>query len=124
ASAGLDRMIAIWTYENGHLKMRLLGHMGWIQDLAFDIDGILLASIADDDTVRVWNVTHASCLAVLNQTMTDLSCYVRFLSCGTLLAGGAVYQLHALQSLPESQNWTIIKQARDDTAKYKMTDEN
>ncbi|CAF1302686.1 unnamed protein product, partial [Didymodactylos carnosus] len=113
ASASWDRMIIIWKYDTGHLKMRLLGHMGWIQDIAFAIDGIMLASIADDDTIRLWNVTTGSCLAVLYQTLTDLSCYVRFLPCGKLLAGGAVYQLHALQSLPKSQKWTTINKVRD-----------
>ena len=60
-SAGtVFRSVLLWDSKDGKLIRRLLGHTGVIFDVCFlernpvEADQILLASVSDDRTVRVW----------------------------------------------------------------------
>ena len=49
-------------------KQRLVGHSGWVTDLAFTRDGKLLVSGSIDATLRVWQVGSCSARAVMFNT--------------------------------------------------------
>ena len=49
-------------------KQRLVGHSGWVTDLAFTRDGRLLVSGSIDATLRVWQVGSCSASAVMFNT--------------------------------------------------------
>ena len=51
----VDSRIDILNVETGEKLVRLEGHSGFIADLAFSDDGLLLASASGDQTVKLWN---------------------------------------------------------------------
>ena len=78
------------TPENAFQVARLLdlsGHTGYVRDVMFSPDGALLASIGDDRTVRLWNVSTGQEVRVFRTP--GCSAYINSLSFsldGTLLA--------------------------------------
>ena len=73
-SGGSDSIIHIWTLE-GNKVGQLVGHTGWIWDLAFDSSGELLASagtgdlynqqLPADNTARLWRWNERKELSVM-----------------------------------------------------------
>lgn len=67
ATAGHDRVIALWDIETGRKLRTLQGHNGAIYDLDFDVSGQVLVSASADETVKVWRVDTGERLDTLGQ---------------------------------------------------------
>ena len=56
ASAGFDGTIKLWDPANGSpIGEPLVGHIGAVSSVSFDLEGIRLASAGDDGTIRLWD---------------------------------------------------------------------
>jgi len=72
----------------------LTGHTGWVQALCFSYDGYLVASSADDGTVKVWSVADGSCIRTL-EGHTESGFHCGFHPTGALIvAGSAILDLY------------------------------
>ncbi|CAK8684902.1 unnamed protein product [Clavelina lepadiformis] len=91
ASGSWDRTVCLWDPFRGNLLKKLTGHSGWIKAVNFSINSIELASTADDDTVRVWNVISGECTKIY-PALTDISQTCHFSSSGSLIASGSAPQ--------------------------------
>jgi platelet-activating factor acetylhydrolase IB subunit alpha len=56
ASAGRDKTIRLWD-ARGNLIKTLIGHDNWVRGLVFHPGGKYLLSVADDKTLRCWDLT-------------------------------------------------------------------
>ncbi len=74
ASGGQDSVIRIWRFEANRfgdvnppaqLSEELMGHQGWVWDLALSPNGRLLASASADRSIRLWEVETGGELASL-----------------------------------------------------------
>jgi WD40 repeat protein len=64
----------------------MVGHRNTVRGLAFSPDGRILASGAQDDTTRVWDVATGRAIAILNHPLPVLA--VAFSPDGRTLASG------------------------------------
>jgi WD40 repeat protein len=55
AGAGTNGHVYLWNLED-RAFLQLDGHLDRARDIAFGHDGAWLASVGDDDTIRVWDL--------------------------------------------------------------------
>ena len=55
ASAGESNIIKLWNLQNNTVRT-LRGHTGIVNSIAFSPNGELLASVSDDETLKLWDV--------------------------------------------------------------------
>lgn len=79
---GYDYIIRLWDANTGELLHRLEGHTGFVEGLAFNPDGSVLASVARDGTLRFWNSITGEELALVEASASALA----FNNAGTVLA--------------------------------------
>jgi WD40 repeat protein len=60
-----DERISIWTTSPEYLTTTLGGHIGQIQITRFSVDGNFLISGSVDRTIRLWQCSTWTCIAVL-----------------------------------------------------------
>ncbi|GCC27671.1 hypothetical protein chiPu_0006097 [Chiloscyllium punctatum] len=68
ASGSWDKTIHVWDPRKGFLIFLLKEHYGRITALSFSMDSILLATAAEDETIRVWDCEDGKCKKVLMVT--------------------------------------------------------
>lgn len=56
ASGGRDKTVRLWD-ARGNLLKTLVGHDNWVRGLAFHPGGKYLLSVADDKTIRCWDLS-------------------------------------------------------------------
>lgn len=82
----------IWLHDVDNLAAptrRLEGHTEIVLSLAFSADGRLLASSAEDDTIRIWDIATGETQHVL-EGHSDAAMHVAFSPDGTQLASGGL----------------------------------
>ena len=85
ASESDDCTVMVLEARSGRLVRTLAGHTSWVSALASLPGGLLLASGADDSTVRVWEVESMVESGRLVRTLAGHTDYVR--AAGGLLSG-------------------------------------
>ena len=60
-----DRTIKLWNVESRTEVATLKGHSDWVNSVAFNSEGTLLASGSDDRTIKLWNVESRTEVATL-----------------------------------------------------------
>ncbi|KTF91493.1 hypothetical protein cypCar_00019231 [Cyprinus carpio] len=89
ASGSWDGTVRVWS-PLSHACLFVLGgcERVWVRSLAFSRDGLVLASTAEGDMVRIWDVTTGVCLKRL-QGHKDSAYGCVFTSDGKLLTSGS-----------------------------------
>jgi WD40 repeat protein len=79
--------IQLWNRAGHAFVATLVGHTNPVKGIAFSPNGSILASVGDDQAIRLWQVSdpgHASVLAILHGTLSSLA----FSPDGRTLAAG------------------------------------
>lgn len=63
-SAAADKLIKLWDTYTGHLLSTLEGHNEGINDLAWSVDSVYVASASDDKSIRIWSAESVSMLSM------------------------------------------------------------
>ncbi|MBE9191712.1 NACHT domain-containing protein [Gloeocapsopsis crepidinum LEGE 06123] len=63
-SASLDSTIKAWNISQG-TYLHLQGHQGGVWSIALSLDGTLLASGSQDQTIKIWDVKTGCCIRTL-----------------------------------------------------------
>ncbi|MVU79607.1 TIR domain-containing protein [Nocardia sp. ET3-3] len=66
ATANDDDTVTLWTRETGGEHAVCAEHRGRVRSIAFDIDGIRMATGCDDGHIRVWEVESGELIATLS----------------------------------------------------------
>jgi len=101
ATAGYDRILAVWRVADGSLVWSNTVHNGAIFDVAWHPSGRLLASASADETVKLWKAEDGGRLDTLGQPQGDVTS-VAFTPDGRhLIAAGRDRRIHlwAVRSL-------------------------
>ena len=83
-----DNTIKLWNVESRTEVATLEGHSDYVNSVAFNSEGTLLASGSADNTIKLWNVESRTEVATL-KGHSDCVNSVAFNSEGTLLASGS-----------------------------------
>lgn len=87
ASGSFDRTIRIWNTQTGICMQVLQGHTGALRSVAWNPGNEhLLASVADDNTLRVWDMLDASCRWMYGDMYTTVGTNIAWSPDGQFLA--------------------------------------
>lgn len=87
ATAGWDQKIVIWDASMNKI-IEIEAHTDRINDLAFSLDGLKLASASDDGTVKVWDMITGGEIYTISDHEDAVTC-VAFSKDGSLIASGS-----------------------------------
>eukprot|EP00455_Lapot_gusevi_P033709 TRINITY_DN3693_c0_g1_i3.p1 TRINITY_DN3693_c0_g1~~TRINITY_DN3693_c0_g1_i3.p1 ORF type:complete len:251 (-),score=18.20 TRINITY_DN3693_c0_g1_i3:225-872(-) len=55
----------MWEVATGYCVRTLEGHENWVRQMSLSPDGLVLASVSSDQSVRLWGLKNFTCLQVL-----------------------------------------------------------
>uniref|UniRef100_A0AAY3ZTJ9 WD repeat-containing protein 38 n=2 Tax=Denticeps clupeoides TaxID=299321 RepID=A0AAY3ZTJ9_9TELE len=89
ASGSWDSSVRVWLPEKGVCLFVLTGPTrAWVRSLAFSRDGLVLASAAEGDLIRIWDMSDGKCINCL-QGHKDTAYGCIFSPSGALLTSGS-----------------------------------
>ncbi len=88
ACGSMDGTIRLWDLNNGKLKTKLNGHIGFVNSIVFSSDGKHLATGSDDGSILLWNTESWKHETFHDERMSSISC-LSFNQDGSLLAVGS-----------------------------------
>ena len=88
ATGSRDKKIRIFEVRSGRCVLTLAGHDNWVTDLMFHPNGKFLISVADDKSMRIWDLTLGRCQRKIYNAHTHFIC--SFDMKGKLAATGSV----------------------------------
>jgi WD40 repeat protein len=83
---GPDYAVRLWDMASGEIQHTLEGHASDVRDVAFSLDGRLLASCDNEGITRLWDVANGQQVQTLEQEWSSYS--VTFSPDGERLATG------------------------------------
>ena len=88
ATGSRDKKIRLFEAKSGRCVLTLAGHDNWVTDLHFHPNGKYLLSVADDKSMRIWDLAVGRCYRKI------YNAHDHFISCfdmkGKLAATGSV----------------------------------
>jgi WD40 repeat protein len=78
--------IQLYTVRTGKKSHLLIGHNGWIKSVAFNPSSTMLASVADSNSICLWDVTSGTEIQTLTTPYTGAACSIAFSPDGNTLA--------------------------------------
>ncbi|KAK2162040.1 hypothetical protein NP493_1544g00031 [Ridgeia piscesae] len=64
-TGGFDARVCIWDVTNSTQKLKLQGHVGWVEDVCFSADQKWVLSCSKDKTIRLWNIMESHSVPTL-----------------------------------------------------------
>jgi WD40 repeat protein len=122
ASAGADRVIKIWSVDDGRLIRVLSGHAGHVLSLSWSGDGAQLVSGGADQVLKLWDVAEGSLVRTMKGTTYQIGAYKREVTSAAFVgdseqilasSGDGTVRLHRTTSDND-----ILTYARADTFVY------
>jgi WD40 repeat protein len=55
----------LWDVAEGKCLKVLQGHTSWVRSIAWSLDGLVLASGGQDETIKLWDVKTGECKKTL-----------------------------------------------------------
>lgn len=89
ASGGENKLLELWSTQDGSRISALEGHEDAVSSVAFSPDGSMVASASNDGTVRLWDISEKRCVAAL-EGHKDRVKSVAFSPDGQILASGSI----------------------------------
>jgi WD40 repeat protein len=87
-ATGIDSEIWLWHVADSRQLLSFKGHISWVHTVAFSLDGQILASGSNDQTVRLWDVNTGQCLKTL-RGHTGCVQSITFSPNGQIIASGS-----------------------------------
>lgn len=72
-SGDRDCNVIVWDLATGSALAELRGHTSWVRGVAFHPCGSLVLSVAEDHTMRVWDVARRSARHVVERCQEDFA---------------------------------------------------
>ncbi|GFR02001.1 retrovirus-related Pol polyprotein from transposon TNT 1-94 [Trichonephila clavata] len=74
ASCSYDKVIKLWSADDGQTEENLIGHKKGISDVSWSHDSCQLVSASDDKTLKLWNIATATCVKTLKGHQNVVFC--------------------------------------------------
>ena len=82
----LENIIRIWDMKTGKNVVSFEGHQAEIVDLSFSENGFYLASVANDQTVKLWDLRKCVCFETMSLLNDFQASSIEFDFSGSYLA--------------------------------------
>jgi len=87
-ATAIDNQIYLWEADSGRQLHTLEAHNAWVESLAFNPSGKILASGSHDQTIRLWDIQTGQCLQVITGHTSGIQS-LAFSHNGNTLASGS-----------------------------------
>lgn len=90
ASGGRDKLIKIWDIKEQKAIVTLSGHDNWVREIVFHPNGKFLISVADDKSIRMWDLHTSRCIKKITDAHQHFISTIDFSEKYMLAATGSV----------------------------------